>query len=283
MKFRATCELEYTLNQAATFLFACRCIPTGGQRILSESLVTTPWCASDDFSLEGGMNRYTRILTYNPGTLGLSYRTDVDISTRIVAADSLAFGSPADFEPQALPFLFPSRYCQSDQMRKEAGDLFGHLGSPQAIATAVCDWIYQNIGYVSGSSGESSSALDTYRQRQGVCRDFAHLAITFCRALNVPARYLACYAHQLEPPDFHACCEVYIGGWWWVFDPTRLAPLNGLIRIATGRDATDAAVCNIFGDPLLTRSEVSCECLEKNFVPFTSESLAAGGQLLALL
>ena len=105
----------------------------------------------------------------------------------------------------------------------------------------------------------------------------------FCRSMNVPARYATCYAYQLNPPDFHACFEAFIDGWWYVFDPTRLAPLNGLVRIATGRDAADAAVCTLFGNPELTLSAVSCECLDRNFIPVTRDSLVAGNEAIALL
>jgi transglutaminase-like putative cysteine protease len=125
--------------------------------------------------------------------------------------------------------------------------------------------------------------MDTIEQRRGVCRDFAHLGIALCRALNVPARYVTAYAYQLNPPDFHACFEVFVNGWWYVFDPTRLAPLNGLVRIATGRDAADAAVCTIFGDPQLTKSMVSCELLGSGFQAVTRDTLVGANQAIALL
>ena len=283
MNFHVTCELGYTLRSSATFLFALRCIETGGQHILGESLIIDPFVTTEEFTLVGGMNRFSRVTISNPGELKISYQADVSTNIRIVSVDSLCPDGPGNLSPEAIPFLFPSRYCQSDRLRQQAIDLFGHLTTPHAIASGISDWIYEQVNYVSGSSGETSSAVDTLEQRQGVCRDFAHLAIALCRAMNVPARYAACYAYQLDPPDFHACFEVSINGWWYIFDATRLAPLNGLVRIATGRDAADAAVCTIFGNPELTRSIVSCECSDTNFIPITRDSLVQENEVIALL
>ncbi len=283
MNFHVSSELDYTLKGPAAFLFSLRCIETGGQQIAAESLVIDPQVASEEFSLVGGMNRFSRIKTLNPGLLKISYHADVSTSTRIVPVQSLNVDGPGNLSPEAIPFLFPSRYCQSDRLRQQAQDMFGHLNTPYDIASGISDWIFEHTAYVSGSSGETSSAVDTLEQRQGVCRDFAHLGIALCRSMSVPARYATCYAHQLNPPDFHACFEVFIDGWWYVFDPTRLAPLNGLVRIATGRDAADAAVCTIFGNPELTRSSVSCDCSDMNFIPVTRDSLAERHELIALL
>lgn len=283
MKFHVSCQLDYTLHDPATFLFALKCIETGGQKILSESLQITPVVDIEEFTIGVGMNRFSRIKTLNPGNINVSYQAEVDNSIRIVSVASIQPDGPAILAPEAIPFLFPSRYCQSDRIRDEANELFGNFNTPYETAAAVSDWIFSNVAYVSGSSGENSSAVDTLRDRKGVCRDFAHLAIAFCRALNIPARYATVYAYQLNPPDFHACFEVFIGGWWYVFDATRLAPLNGLVRIATGRDAADAAVCTIFGNPELNSSIVKCEYAGTDFVPFTRDSLATGGQAIALL
>jgi transglutaminase-like putative cysteine protease len=283
MKFHVTCQLDYTLRDPAAFLFALRCIETGGQQILGENLLIEPFVPTEEFTIVGGMNRISRITTLNPGAIRLSYQADVSTSVRIVPVSSMNLDGPGNLSPEAIPFLFPSRYCQSDRLRAEAMDLFGHLVTPYAIASGVSDWIYENVAYVSGSSGETSSAIDTIEQRQGVCRDFSHLAIALCRSMSVPARYATCYAYQLDPPDFHACFEVFIDGWWYVFDATRLVPLNGLVRIATGRDAADAAVCTIFGNPELTGSVVSCECSDSNFIPVTRDSLVQRNEAIALL
>ncbi len=283
MKFQVSSELIYTLQDPAAFLFALKCIETGGQQIHSESLVIEPSNPTEEFTIPSGMNRFTRLTTQDSGQLKVRYEAEVSVSNRIDSVSTFQPDGASSLLPEAIPFLFPSRYCQSDRLRQQAQDLFGHLATPHAIAAGVSDWIFERVSYVSGSSGETSSAVDTLEQRQGVCRDFAHLGIAFCRAMNVPARYVTCYAYQLQPPDFHACFEVLINGIWYVFDATRLAPLNGLVRIATGRDAADAAVCTIFGNPELESSIVSCALAEPNFTPVTRDTLAERGEAIAML
>ncbi|HEY9771021.1 MAG TPA: transglutaminase family protein [Coleofasciculaceae cyanobacterium] len=115
------------------------------------------------------------------------------------------------------------------------------------------------IDYISGSSDSHTSAYDTATERAGVCRDFAHLGIAFCRALTIPARFVSAYAWQLKPPDFPACFEAYLGNQWYLFDATRLAPTDGLVRIATGRDAADVAFATVFGAVQLNKMNVYIE------------------------
>jgi len=124
------------------------------------------------------------------------------------------------------------------------------------------------VQYLSGSSNAQTSAFDTVTEQAGVCRDFAHLGIALCRALTIPARYFTGYAYQLQPADFHACFEAYIGTEWVLFDATRLVPLNGLIKIASGRDAADTAIANIFGGINFDAIQVSCELAGEGFQPF---------------
>ena len=123
---------------------------------------------------------------------------------------------------------------------------FGDLKPGYSRVNAICNWIYDNVEYLSFSSNQNTSAYDTATERVGVCRDFAHLGIAFCRAMNIPARFVSAYAYGLNPPDFHACFEAYLGR-WYLFDPSRLVPQNGIIRIGTGRDAADVSFATIFG------------------------------------
>jgi transglutaminase-like putative cysteine protease len=283
MIFRVSSDLGYELQGPATFFFAIKCIAAGGQRVLNENFYTSLGLPMDDFTASAGINRFTRIRTSGPGYLQVRYQADVETSFLIAEVASLNADAPGKLEPDVIPFLFPSRYCQSDRLRQQALDLFGHLPGPYSIAAAVSDWIHEKVTYRSGSTNEQSSAVDTLEQRQGVCRDFAHLAIALCRALNVPARYVSCYSHGLQPADFHAVFEVFIGDLWYVFDPTRLAPLNGLVRVATGRDAADVSVCTIFGDPLLQGSSIICNSLDSQFIPVNRDTLAEARQAIALL
>ena len=128
---------------------------------------------------------------------------------------------------------------------------------------AICNWIRDNVDYVSGASDALTSAYDTVSQRAGVCRDFAHLGIALTRALGIPARYVSAYAWRLEPPDFHAVFEVFLGGpkgaGWYVFDPTRMAAPEGIVRIGIGRDAGEVAFCTQFGEMDFDKPEVSID------------------------
>ena len=283
MRFRVSSDLHYYIEAPATFYFALKCIETGGQRISTESLFVNPLIASEDFAIGVGMNRVTRIRAQFPGYLQVRYQADVETTIQLTDVDSLRHDGPDMLVPEAVPFLFPSRYCQSDRLRQQAMDLFGHLQDTYALASGISDWIYDHVAYRYGTSNEQSSAVDTLEQRQGVCRDFAHLGIALCRSMNVPARYMTCYSHLLNPSDFHAVFEAFIGGTWYTFDPTRLAPLNGLVRIATGRDAADAAVCTTFGSPTLQSIDVIANSLDNQFIPITRDSLVYANQAIALL
>jgi transglutaminase-like putative cysteine protease len=170
-----------------------------------------------------------------------------------------------------FPYLYPSRYCQSDKLYRLANNLFGHIVNPFEKVITLTNWINKNVQYLSGSTNSQTSAFDTVTEQSGVCRDFAHLGIALCRALTIPARYFTGYAYHLKPADFHACFEAYIGNEWVLFDATRLVPLNGLIKIASGRDAADTAIANIFGNVIFTSMQVSCELAEDGFEPFYYE------------
>jgi transglutaminase-like putative cysteine protease len=153
-------------------------------------------------------------------------------------------------------------------LQKLAFKEFGNIQNTYAKVSAINEWIFNNIEYLGGSTNSSTSAFDTLTERAGVCRDFAHLGIALCRALSIPARYFTCYAYNLTPPDFHACFEAYIGGEWIFFDPTKLVPSNGLIKIANGRDAADASIASIFGNARCTLINVKCETSDPAFKPF---------------
>jgi transglutaminase-like putative cysteine protease len=150
-----------------------------------------------------------------------------------------------------LPFLYSSRYCQVDLVQQRAWDTFGHIKRGYGQVLAVRDWVQQNLAFRIGTSGTGTSVLETLRDGVGVCLDFAHAMIAMCRALNYPARIVTGVDYGAHPslgaPDFHAYVEVFVGGDWYLFDPTGISPVTGLIRIGTGRDAADVSFATIFG------------------------------------
>lgn len=147
----------------------------------------------------------------------------------------------------------PSRYADSDRLLAFARDQFRGLDGPELL-DAVAAWVSGHVTYLSGSSLPTDGATDTLLKRRGVCRDFAHLVVALLRAKDVPARLVSVYAPGLKPMDFHAVAEAYVGGAWHVVDATRLAPRASLVRIATGRDATDTAFLSYYGGSLTLRS-----------------------------
>ncbi len=182
-----------------------------------------------------------------------------------------------DLPPEALRFLLNSRYCEMDLLSNTAAELFGHLRPGWSRVQAVCDWVWSKILFGYGYTRTSKTAMDVYTERTGVCRDFQHLAITFCRCLNIPARYATGYltdigvAGPLTPMDFSAWFEVYLEDRWWAFDARNNTPRIGRILMATGRDAADVALTTSFGSAYLTDFSVVAE-----EVP--AESLIAAAQ-----
>ena len=166
-----------------------------------------------------------------------------------------------DLPSDVLAFLLPSRHCQSDLLIDDAWSLFGHVDGGWWQVQAVCDWIYANIEYGKGSTSQTSG-IDVYRDRRGVCRDFAHLGVTLSRALNIPARYACGYLPDIgvppdpAPMDFHAWFEVYLGGAWRTFDARHNRRRIGRTLVAIGRDAVDVAMTTIFGGSTLTSMRV---------------------------
>ncbi len=159
---------------------------------------------------------------------------------------------------QTLPFLLPSRYCESDRFGQLAAAIVANctLGYDQCLA--IVDYIRKTIQYAPGSGQQIVSACEVNQQSQAVCRDMAHLGIACCRALSIPARLVVGYLEGLQPMDLHAWFEAYVGGRWYTFDPTQDNLNGGRIAIAYGRDAADVAIFTQFGDPVeLLRLEVS--------------------------
>jgi len=173
-------------------------------------------------------------------------------------ADEQALQLPPELLPDdVLIYTLPSRYCLPDVLGDEAWSRFGAMPAGYRRVEAICEHVHGHLTFQYGSSSSWSTAADVNASRFGVCRDFTHLAISFCRALNIPARYVFGYLPDMDTPvdpapmDFAAWMEVYLGDRWWTFDPRNNRPRKGRILIGRGRDASDVAMVTTFGAPLL--------------------------------
>jgi transglutaminase-like putative cysteine protease len=246
MRFEVGCEVGYDVAESATLIFNIEAMRGGRQRVIEETLTISPQLSADEkVSTESG-NRYLR-LTPGPGLVTLRYEAQIALDPLHQPPAVIEEVPVARLPLETLPFLNPSRYCPSDQLARFAAREFGNIQPGFGRVTEICNWIYREVDYLSGTSDTTTTAADTFAMRAGVCRDFAHLGITFCRALGIPARFVSAYAWQLEPQDFHAVFEAYLGDRWYLFDATRMAALDGLVRIGCGRDAADTAFATIYG------------------------------------
>ncbi|OKH20349.1 transglutaminase [Hydrococcus rivularis NIES-593] len=273
MKFNLGCQLNYSISTPSTLIFNICAAKNNYQNILQETIKFEPSLDYEEYISPVLENRYLRV-NAPEGDLQVSYQATVELSYLDEDPNSIAEVAPAELPLDKLHYLFPSRYCQSDRLMRLAQQEFGKLQPGYSRVTAICNWIYDNVTYLSGSTNSQTSAFDIVTERAGVCRDFAHLGIALCRALNIPARFVSVYSHQLQPPDFHAVFEAYLGDRWYLFDPTRLAPLEGMIRIGTGRDAADISFATIFGAAQMQDMTVFIDCLEGKSPTFTTDAIA---------
>lgn len=247
IRYRLGCDLNYNVIQPTTFVFNFEIALIMRHQDIFEQLTISPDAFRRTYVVPGAQNRYLSI-TAQPGPLNVHYEADVTLD--VLRADpSTIFEMELNEIPlDILPFLLPSRFVPSDRLAAFAIREFGNLPRGHQRVTAICNWIYDNLEYRRGSSDGQTTATESLLLRAGVCRDFSHLGIAFCRALGIPARFVSCYAYGLEPSDFHAVFECFLSGRWWFFDATRQANLDGLVRIGVGRDAAEIAFASPFGE-----------------------------------
>jgi transglutaminase-like putative cysteine protease len=243
--------LRYQVSGPSDFVFNMHAAQTAAQRVVAEHVwsnvaMAPVVCLDPHFG-----NRLMRVKAVG-GELDVQYQATVEIEHFLSDPASIA-ELPVDQLPaDVLPFLLPSRYCQSDQMSAVSCWEFAHIPSGYARVEAIRRWVQQRTRFAPGTTTSATTALDTLTDRQGVCRDFAHLMIALCRALNIPSRFVTGIDYgadpALGPADFHAYVEAYLGNRWYLFDPTDISPTTGLLRIGTGRDAADVSFATIFGN-----------------------------------
>ena len=255
LRLELSTQLGYeVLDAGCDFIFNIHAAHTPRQTVVHESLQLSQNLPVSFYTDPATQNRFLR-LRAAAGPFTLNYSAVLDI-THFEAAPQDLFELSAQALPgEVLTYLSPSRYCQSDRLMNLASQKFGQLPMGYSRAQAICDWVRQHVRFQSNSSNSNTSAIDTVIERVGVCRDFAHLMIALCRAVNMPARMASGMDYGadpvLGPPDFHAYVEVYLSdgtsGRWYMFDPSGTAIPMGFVRFCTGRDAADIAFATIFG------------------------------------
>lgn len=262
MKFEVSAKIEYEALAPSTLLLNIQPYKSLNQTIIEETLFSNPGLKMKELNSLAGEKRFKIIDIPDTGHISLSYKAIVKNEVKVIAAENLDDVPISLMPASALSYLNPSRYCQSDKLYKFAYNKFGKIEHAFQKIMAIREWIFNNVEYNGGYTTPQTSAFDTITEQIGVCRDFAHLGIALCRALTIPARYFTGYAYQLRPQDFHACFEAYLGGYWIIIDATKLVPVNGLIKIATGADATDTALASIFGNLQFKNMQINTALLD---------------------
>jgi transglutaminase-like putative cysteine protease len=200
------------------------------------------------------------------GATQIDYTAEVELTHAADVIDTEALETPVQSLPDdVLSFVMPSRFCLPDELGHEAWQRFGDLTPGWQRVQAIVDYVHGHLEFMPGASNPWTTAADAYRAGQGVCRDFAHLAITFCRALNIPARYVFGYIPDIgvpppaEPMDFAAWFEAYLDGQWRTFDARNNTPRVGRVMVGRGRDAVDVALITSFGPLTLTEFTVRAQ------------------------
>jgi transglutaminase-like putative cysteine protease len=247
LRFDVDCSLQYELDDVCHFIFQIEAIDLPEQRIIAERLTLQPAIHMRSFSHEPTGNRLMRG-DVPAGFLHVRYQATIDVTPPTYDTNKLPESSVSQIPSEFVHLLAPTRYCESDLLAAAAQNMFGKLPPGWARVEAIREWIHDNVEYVVASSDTTTTACDVFVQRKGVCRDFAHLGIAFCRALNIPARFVVGYIKFPDgAPDFHAVFEAWLGDRWVIFDATEMAPVEWLIRVGTGRDAKDVPFATIYG------------------------------------
>lgn len=263
VRLRFSVRLQYEIvGHPADFIFNIHAAQTSCQFVQAESLRVSQAVATTMHADAMLRSRLLR-LRVEPGPLTVEYRAEVDIDHHVESPENIVEMPIADLPAEVLPYLYPSRYCESDKLQQLANQQFAHLPQGYGRVEAIRRWVHERTQFLPGCSTSNTSATDTLHQRGGVCRDFAHLMIALCRALNIPSRFSSGLDYgadpALGPTDFHAYVEVFLSGRWYLFDPSGTAMPMGFLRIGTGRDAADVSFATIFGN---IRSEVPVLSIE---------------------
>lgn len=251
LRLEFSIALSYEIDPpGCDFIFSVHAAQTAHQFLVGESLGLSQNLPSVLYTDPVTHTRFLRLKAF-AGPLTVRYDATVDIDHHTAQPAQLGEVAVANLPGAVLPYIYPSRYCQSDRLQRLAVKEFGQLTQGYSRVQAIRDWVLNRVTFLSNSSTGNTSAVDTLVEEVGVCRDFAHLMIALCRAVNIPARFVTGIDYGsdpvLGPTDFHAYVEVYVGDRWYIFDPSGVAIPMGFVRFGTGRDAADSAFATLFG------------------------------------
>jgi transglutaminase-like putative cysteine protease len=250
MLVRVGCQFEYAASEVTPSLWQVRPHAGGDHRIVTESWGPPAPTRTYNDAYGNTCDRFT----LPAGLSVVRYDATIEVPSSFDEADKGAVAvAIEDLPDEAFLYLLPSRFCWPDMLHDSAWTLFDSVEPGWARVQAVCDWVHDEVRYEIGASTAVTTAHDVWMSRRGVCRDLTQLGITFCRALNVPARYVAGYLPDIAvsppdiPMDFCSWFEAWLDGQWWTFDPRNNERRTGRVVIARGRDALDAAMVTTWG------------------------------------
>jgi transglutaminase-like putative cysteine protease len=258
MRLRVGCEFKHRAAASTPSLWQIRARSDGPHRVVREEW--NPPKPSRQY-LDAYGNICDRLMIPE-GNSTLTYDAVVEVTSEPDAIDpSAKVADIKDLPDEAFLYLLPSRYCWPELVHDFAWEQFGHTKPTWERVEAVSQWIFDSLTFTPGGSNQSTTAMDAIESREGVCRDFSQLGVTLCRALNIPARYVAGYLPDIgvpvvDPMDFCSWCEAWLDGRWWTFDPRNNMRRIGRVVIARGRDALDAAMVTTWGSLELLRMTV---------------------------
>ncbi len=253
MWLRTTCELSFVIDFPTPFVFMLRPRSSASQWVAKDEYSIKPDVQVEEYSDIYG-NLCQRLLVA-PGILDVRTSAEVMTSEKFDQAPAAPFSLIQDLPQEVLVYLLPSRYCESECFHEMTREIVGDAIAGYDQVVAITDWVQQHIVFSPESSVNSISAIQVNKRREGVCRDFAHIAIAMCRSISIPARMGVGYLYGLAPMDLHAWFEAYVGGRWYGFDATQPTPTGGYVAVGFGRDAADVAIYNQFGPAVFPGSQ----------------------------
>ncbi len=251
MTIKIDLTFSYTADEPADVLLQFEAADIPEQDIVS---CETTFAANDHCArVPAQDNIGERIWIRSEGRFDITYSAEVMVQRLLTDLAPLHRIEPHDLPGETVKYLFDSRYCQSDRLQSFVNDEFGELSGGERIV-AMHDWVAAHFSYVPGASTAATTAVDSFVERRGICRDYAHVMVALARASAIPARFVSCFAPGVTPPDFHAVAEVFLqdrttpgGGAWYLVDATGMAHAEDIVKIGVGRDAADVSFMTSFG------------------------------------